>query len=66
VRKPHYWSPQRRYFPDGSFEMTSVRVPDPSSTDCMYDMSETDSRCEGCPQVGVGNAFNERVRREGR
>jgi hypothetical protein len=65
VRKPNYWAPQRRYFPDGSFEITSVRVPDPSSKTCRYDMSLTDSKCEGCPQRGFGESYNKMVRELG-
>ena len=64
-RKASYWAPDRIYFPDGSFESTSVRVPDTSSTTCRYDMSEIDSRCTGCEQVGAGNAYNEMVREKG-
>ena len=64
-RKPSYWATDRRYFPDGSFEFISVRVPDRSSKDCRYDMSDIDSRCEGCRQVGVGNAYNEHIRKVG-
>ena len=64
-RKPSYWATDRRYFPDGSYEFVSVRVPDTSSTTCRYDMSQNDSRCDGCPQVGVGNAYNEHIRKIG-
>ena len=64
-RKPSYWAPSRRYYPDGSFEAISVRIPDKSSTECRYDMSQTDSRCKGCHQVGVGNAYNEDIRKRG-
>jgi ribosomal protein S27E len=64
-RKPSYWATDRRYFPDGSYEFVSVRIPDNSSKTCRYDMSQIDSRCEGCPQVGVGNAYNEHIRKIG-
>ena len=64
-RKPFYWATERRYFPDGSYEFISVRIPDHSSKQCRYDMSETDSRCAGCKQVGVGNAYNEHIRKVG-
>lgn len=48
VRKPHYWAPERRYFPDGSFEMMAVRVPDTMSKDCRnYYLWDTPA-CAGC------------------
>lgn len=36
-----------------------------NSHDCMYDMSETDSRCEGCFRVGHGRINDENIRKNG-
>lgn len=51
--KPFYWAPQRRYFPDGSFDMVSVRVPFRMSHDCHSDgengLGREDTGCSGCP-----------------
>lgn len=65
-RKPSYWATDRRYYPDGSYEFVSVRVPDNSSKLCRYDMSDIDSRCEGCPQVGLGKQYDQDIRSRGK
>lgn len=48
VRQKSYWARERRYFPDGSFEMMAVRVPDVMSKECrnfyLWDAPE----CAGC------------------
>jgi len=50
--KKSYWAPHRRIFPDGSFELVSVRVPFVMSHDCRYDgkngKAGDDPYCEGC------------------
>ena len=47
-----YWAPNRRFYPDGSFEVISVRIPHNLSHDCRYDgkngTAGEDPRCEGC------------------
>ena len=47
-----YWAPERRTFPDGSFEMTAVRIPFRMSHVCRHDgvaaMGVDDKACEGC------------------
>lgn len=47
-----YWAPERRFFPDGSFDVTSVRVPHVTSHECRYDgrgFGEAgDPGCAGC------------------
>jgi len=50
VRKKSYWAMNRRYYPDGSFDVVSVRIPDVTSTDCKYDFWRTDPQCNGCQQ----------------
>jgi hypothetical protein len=65
VRAAGYWAPDRITHPDGSFDVTSVFIFDTSSRDCHYDMSLTDSKCEGCPQRGVGEAYDKMVRELG-
>lgn len=50
--KPFYWAPERRTFPDGSFEMMPVRIPFRMSHTCHHDgieaMGVDDPACEGC------------------
>lgn len=50
--KAHYWAPHRRYFPDGSFDVISVRIPFRNSHDCRFDgkngTAGEDPKCEGC------------------
>lgn len=57
--KGHYWAPQRRFYPDGSFEMTSVRIPILTSQDCRYDgkggLTGEDPGCEGCRHYKVSD-----------
>lgn len=51
-RKASYWAPQRRSFPDGSFDVISVRIPFTMSHDCRFDGKNghagEDPGCEGC------------------
>ena len=49
VRKPFYWAPQRITFPDGSFEVRSVRVPDVMSKECRNYYLWDSKECAGCP-----------------
>lgn len=48
-RQRGYWAVNRRHFPDGSFDLVSVRVPDNGSVLCRYDMRDGDPKCAGCP-----------------
>ncbi len=51
TRRASYWAPERRYFPDGSFDVVSVRVPDTMSRKCrnLY-LWDSDPKCAGCDQ----------------
>lgn len=60
-----YFAPDRRYFPDGSFEAVCVWVPHEMSTACNYDQAISPERCEGCEHVGNGKAYVEDIRRRG-
>lgn len=50
--KPSYWAPNRRYYPDGSFDVVSVRIPFRNSHECHFDGLEgttgDSARCAGC------------------
>lgn len=52
---PHYWAPQRRFFPDGSFDVVSVRVPFRMSHECRSDgingLGREDGACAGCQHI---------------
>lgn len=43
-----YFAPQRRFFPDGSFDVISKFISHRMSRDCRYDLRTTDPRCESC------------------
>ena len=47
-RKPNYWATHRRYFPDGSYEFVSVRVPDVMSKKCRNFYLWESKECSGC------------------
>ncbi len=55
--KSGYWAPDRKYYPDGRFEVVNKWVPFVLSTDCMYDKSMSDPQCEGCPHRGTGEKY---------
>lgn len=40
-------------------------IPHRMSTECRYDMSLSDSKCAGCTHQGSGEAYDERIRKEG-
>lgn len=49
VRKQFYWATNRNYFPDGSFDLVSVRIPVRASTKCRsFYLWDTDPMCAGC------------------
>lgn len=47
-----YWAPDRRYFPDGSFEAICTFIPHTMSTECRFDQVIEPARCEGCIHEG--------------
>lgn len=50
-RAKSYWAPNRTFFPDGSFEVRAVRVPDVASSHCRnFYMWDADPRCTDCPR----------------
>lgn len=61
--KKSFWAPQRRYFPDGSFDLVSVRIPFRNSHDCRFDgkngRSGEDPKCEGCHLYKQSNYVKE-------
>lgn len=52
-----YFAPQRRFFPDGSFEVVPVFIPFRMSTECRYDQKISPEDCAGCEHVGTGAAY---------
>lgn len=67
-RKPYaegYRAPDRIYRPDGTFYVTQSFIPMAMSRECRYDMSLTDVKCEECKHRGSGEAYNEKVRKQG-
>lgn len=49
MRKRFYWATNRNYFPDGSFDLVSVRIPVNTSYKCRSFYSwEADPLCAGC------------------
>lgn len=48
-KKRYYWATERNFFPDGSYDLVSVRVPVHTSTKCRsFYLWGTDPRCVGC------------------
>lgn len=57
--KPDYTAPQRRFYPDGSFDVISVCIPFRGSHDCHFDGKNgrvgDDPSCEGCRHYQVSS-----------
>ena len=60
-----YWAPQRRYLPDGSFDMISKFIPHTMSTRCRQENTLTDIRCNQCRERGLGDAYVAMVKSNG-
>lgn len=43
-----YYAPDREYRPDGAFYIRLTFIPHVMTTDCRYDLWESDPRCTGC------------------
>jgi len=43
-----YYAPDREYRPDGTFYIRLTFIPHVMTTDCRYDLWESDPRCTGC------------------
>jgi hypothetical protein len=43
-----------------------VWIDDSSSTECRYDMSLTDPKCEGCHRRGEGEEYDQQIRSQGK
>jgi hypothetical protein len=43
-----------------------VWIDDNGSTDCRYDLSLKDERCEGCTKRGQGEEYDQRIRSDGK
>ena len=46
--KMGYYAPDREYRPNGTFLIRLTFIPHVMTTDCRYDLWETDPRCTGC------------------
>ena len=55
----------RVYFPDGKYDMQIEIVPHMMSTDCRFDLSDNDTKCNGCMHQGRGKIYNEMIRKVG-
>lgn len=60
-----YYAPQRRFFPDGSFDIVSEFVPFRMSTECRYDQKIAPEHCKGCQWLGSGQAYAEMIAARG-
>ena len=48
-RKRFYWATSRNSFPDGSFDLVSIRIPVRTSTKCRnFYLWDSDPMCAGC------------------
>lgn len=61
-----YWAPDRTYRPDGSFVMGSKFIPHTMSTKCRQSGTLNDVRCNACRERGLGDAYVESVRSQGK
>ena len=43
-----YYAPDRHYRGNGTFSIHLAYIPHRNSTECRYDLWETDPRCAGC------------------
>jgi hypothetical protein len=64
--KDGYWVKTRHYFEDGRYEMRDEYVKHTMSTTARYDHSLTDQRCQFCNSRGLGEKYDEQVRRNGK
>jgi len=62
VFKEGYWTLQRRFFEDGSFDLAPKFIKHAMSTECRYDRSLVDSRCNECQHRGLGELNSNLVR----
>ena len=60
-----YSAPNRRAGSNGydpTFWMERVKISHVMSRECRYDMSNKDTRCDGCKHRGSGEAYADRIR----
>jgi hypothetical protein len=59
---------ETQYVGSGDFEGTAwfVEVRNVMSTECRYDMSLKDAKCDGCEWRGSGERYDEEIRSRGR
>ena len=62
---PAYWVPVRST-KDFLSPLKCVMLEHTMSTECRYDMSLSDPKCEGCKHRGSGEAYDKRVRENGK
>lgn len=63
-----YYAPNRMAGSDGYkpvFRLEAVRIPHVMSRECRYDMSLNDMKCQGCKHIGSGEAYADKVRKNG-
>lgn len=60
-----YHAPQRRYRPDGSFDVVPVFIPFRMLTECRYDQKIAPEHCDGCLHLGTGQAYDADIRARG-
>lgn len=63
--KTGYWAPDRRYREDGTFEVIQTWVPHFGALECRNDFSLSNSKCDGCPRRGTGEAYVADIRARG-
>ncbi len=60
-----YYAPDRKYLPDGRWFDTMTFIPHRMSTECRFDISLTDTKCNTCPRRGSGEAYDKLIRSRG-
>ena len=61
-----YMLHQRVYTDDGAYYMTPKEIKHTMSTECRQANTMIDVRCDGCRERGLGDAYVEKIRREGK
>ena len=65
--QPGYYMPVRRYDREtGDFEVDTKFIEHAMSTECRYDKSLTDQRCQFCDHRGSGERYDQMIRSKGK
>lgn len=61
---PGYWGLDRKFYPDGRFDIVPVFIEGTATRECRHDTSLKDPKCEGCCHRGKAEKYWEEYRRK--